>query len=77
VKVHNVSAQRKTADNHLNIVLNDIDYSEQDHDVRAIAWVSDAGGDSRAMRVRLHRLRPHIMVFDCWAHQVSVYMRLL
>jgi hypothetical protein len=26
------------------------------------------------MRVRLHRQRPHILVFDCWAHQVRIYM---
>ncbi|KAF8593547.1 hypothetical protein BDV93DRAFT_584914, partial [Ceratobasidium sp. AG-I] len=77
IKVHDISAQRKTADNHLNIVLNDIDHSEKEHGVRIIAWVSDAGGDSRAMRVRLHRLRPHILVFDCWAHQVCAYMRLI
>ncbi|QRV84724.1 hAT family dimerization protein [Ceratobasidium sp. AG-Ba] len=71
VKVHDMSARRKTADNHLNAVLADIDEAEK-YGVRVIAWVSDAGGDSRAMRVRLHRMRPHILVFDCWAHQVNL-----
>ncbi|KDN35726.1 hypothetical protein RSAG8_11349, partial [Rhizoctonia solani AG-8 WAC10335] len=72
VKVHDVSAEHKTAENHLNIVLNDIDYAEKEHNIKVIAWVSDAGGDSRAMRVRLHRLRPYILVFDCWAHQINL-----
>lgn len=59
-------------------MLNDIEHVEREHGVQVIAWVSDAGGDSRAMRVRLHRMRPHLLVFDCWAHQVRlnlVYMR--
>ncbi|KAF8595789.1 hypothetical protein BDV93DRAFT_416285, partial [Ceratobasidium sp. AG-I] len=72
INLHNISAKRKTADNHLSIVLNDIDQSEQEHGVCIIAWVSDVGGDSRGMRVRLHRQRPHILVFDCWAHQVRI-----
>ncbi|EUC55842.1 DUF659 family protein, partial [Rhizoctonia solani AG-3 Rhs1AP] len=72
VKVHDVSTEHKTADNHLRLVLDDIDYAEKEHNTRVIAWVSDAGGDSRAMRVRLHRLRPYILVFDCWAHQINL-----
>ncbi|KAF8671798.1 hypothetical protein RHS04_08128 [Rhizoctonia solani] len=72
VQVHNLSAQHKTANNHLKLVLNDIDSAEKEHNVRIIAWVSDAGGDSQAMRVQLHRLRPHILVFDCWAHQINL-----
>ncbi|QRW18642.1 hypothetical protein RhiXN_00048 [Rhizoctonia solani] len=72
VCVHDLSAQHKTAENHLKLVLSDIDKTKKEHNVRVIAWVSDAGGDSRAMRVRLHRLRPHILVFDCWAHQINL-----
>ncbi|CAE6454793.1 unnamed protein product [Rhizoctonia solani] len=72
VRVHDLSAQHKTAENHLKLVLSDIDKTEKEHNVRVIAWVSDAGGDSRAMRVRLHRLRPQILVFDCWAHQINL-----
>jgi hypothetical protein len=71
IKVHNMSAQCKTAENHLNAVLSDIDKVEKDYGVHVIAWVSDAGGDSRAMQVCLHCMQPHILVFDCWAHQVS------
>ncbi|QRW17960.1 hAT family dimerization protein [Rhizoctonia solani] len=72
VRVHDLSAQHKTAENHLKLVLSDIDKTKKEHNVRVIAWVSDAGGDSRAMRVQLHRLRPHILVFDCWAHQINL-----
>ncbi|CAE6478675.1 unnamed protein product [Rhizoctonia solani] len=72
VKVHDLSAEPKTADNHLSRVLADIDFAEKEHGVRVIAWVSDAGGDSRAMRVRLNRMHPHLLVFDCWAHQINL-----
>ncbi|CUA69542.1 hypothetical protein RSOLAG22IIIB_08550 [Rhizoctonia solani] len=53
VNVHDLSKERKTAANHLNLVLSDIDYMEKEYKVRIIAWVSDAGGDARAMRVNL------------------------
>ncbi|KDN35540.1 hypothetical protein RSAG8_11497, partial [Rhizoctonia solani AG-8 WAC10335] len=72
VKVHDISGLPKTAENHLRTVKNDIDHAEREYNIKIIAWVSDAGGDSRAMRVRLHRERPHILVFDCWAHQVNL-----
>ncbi|CAE6506976.1 unnamed protein product [Rhizoctonia solani] len=62
VHVHDISAEQKTAENYLELVLKDIDYAEQEYKVRVIAWVSDAGGDSRAMRVRLNHLRPHILL---------------
>ncbi|KAG8786751.1 hypothetical protein FRC12_016282 [Ceratobasidium sp. 428] len=43
VKVHDMSAQRKTAETHLNAVLSDIQHAEKEFGVRVIAWVSDAG----------------------------------
>ncbi|KAG8707863.1 hypothetical protein FRC11_007073, partial [Ceratobasidium sp. 423] len=72
VKVHDVSAEHKTIDDHLSLVLGDIDYAERTHKAQVIAWVSDASSDSRAMRVRLHRLRPHILVFDSWIDQINL-----
>ncbi|KAG8708308.1 hypothetical protein FRC11_006575 [Ceratobasidium sp. 423] len=72
VKIHDMSKLPKTAENHLHVVKDDIDCAERDYGVRIIAWVSDAGGDARAMRVRLHHERPYILVFDCWAHQVNL-----
>ncbi|CUA68261.1 Zinc finger BED domain-containing protein 4 [Homo sapiens] [Rhizoctonia solani] len=72
LNVHDLSAERKTADNHLKVVLSNIDEAEKKYNIRIIAWVSDAGGESRAMRVRLNRLRPYILVFDCWAHQINL-----
>ncbi|KAF8596027.1 hypothetical protein BDV93DRAFT_420187, partial [Ceratobasidium sp. AG-I] len=54
VNLYGQSAQylskTQTADNHLSIVLDDIDHSVREHGVRIIAWVSDAGGDSQGMR---------------------------
>ncbi|QRW23050.1 hypothetical protein RhiXN_08086 [Rhizoctonia solani] len=72
VCVHNLSAQHKTAKNHLKLVLSDIYKTKKEHNVCVIAWVSDAGGNSQAMQVQLHCLRPQILVFDCWAHQINL-----
>ncbi|KAF8598419.1 hypothetical protein BDV93DRAFT_451158, partial [Ceratobasidium sp. AG-I] len=44
-KVHDISADHKTADNHLKIVLEDIDHCKKEYQARIIAWVLDAGGD--------------------------------
>ncbi|KAH7332931.1 hypothetical protein B0J17DRAFT_579003, partial [Rhizoctonia solani] len=72
VKAHEISAEHKTANNHLSLVLGDIDHTEKEFQVKVIAWVLDVGGDSCAMQVWLHCLWPHILVFDYWAHQVCV-----
>jgi hypothetical protein len=69
--VHEVTAELKTANNLLNIVLSDMKkFRELGVDV--IGWVSDAGGDSRAMRLRLSEMMPDLVVLDCWAHQVRI-----
>jgi hypothetical protein len=71
VRITDISTVRKTADNHLQIVKSVINYCEKELDTKIIGWVSDAGGDSRAMRVRLFKEQPNLLLFDCWAHQVS------
>jgi hypothetical protein len=58
------------ADNLLLIVLGEMVYLTKLR-VSVVGWVSDAGGDSRAMRLRLSELMPQLVVLDCWAHQVS------
>ena len=68
--VHDVSAERKTAANLLKLVLGEI-MSLHNMGVLVVGWVSDAGGDSRAMRLRLAESMPSLVVLDCWAHQVS------
>lgn len=70
VGIHNTSDQAKTADNHLKLVEEDIERAESEWGVTIIAWCSDAGGDSRAMRVCLCRKCPWLVVPDCMSHQV-------
>ncbi|KAG9076719.1 hypothetical protein FRC06_009350, partial [Ceratobasidium sp. 370] len=43
VRVHDLSARRKTAKTHLEAVLADIERAEKEFGVSVIAWVSDAG----------------------------------
>ncbi|CAE6484295.1 unnamed protein product [Rhizoctonia solani] len=72
IKVHNVLADHKKIDDYLSLVLGDIDYAERVHKTRVIAWVSEGRNNSRTMRVRLHRLRPHILVFNSWTDHINL-----
>lgn len=67
-----MGAERKTADNLLKLVLDEIKYAQNELKVEIVAWCSDAGGDSRAMRERLYRLKPWLVSIDCWGHQVRI-----
>ncbi|KAG8879540.1 hypothetical protein FRC20_000112 [Serendipita sp. 405] len=69
--VHNITSQRKDASNLLSIVLSEIAHLSN-LGVTIVGWCSDAGGDSRAMRLRLAQLMPQLIVLDCWAHQVNL-----
>jgi hypothetical protein len=73
VHVHNVSGEKKTADNLLSLVLKAMLHLHNTG-VTIVGWVSDAGGDSRAMRLKLSELMPHLIVLDCWAHQVCLLL---
>lgn len=72
MRINDISAVRKTAQNHLEIVKQVIEYCEKELGTQIIGWVSDAGGESRAMRVRLYNERPDLILLDCYAHQVSI-----
>ncbi|QRV77917.1 hypothetical protein RhiJN_05932 [Ceratobasidium sp. AG-Ba] len=74
VKVVDTSALPKTANNHLEVVKSVIRFCEDNLHVKIIGWVSDAGGDSRAMRVRLVKERPELIQLDCWAHQLNLVL---
>ena len=70
--VHDTSAERKTAENLLQLMIQEKDYIEMELDLKLIGWVSDAGGDSRAARTRFLAMFPWLLVVDCFAHQVRV-----
>ncbi|KIK74275.1 hypothetical protein PAXRUDRAFT_836014 [Paxillus rubicundulus Ve08.2h10] len=67
-----ISGKPKTAENLLEIVSSEIKYSMDVLRVKIVAWLSDAGGDSAKMRRLLVCKMPHIIVIDCWSHQVNL-----
>ncbi|KAJ7940007.1 hypothetical protein B0H13DRAFT_1464936, partial [Mycena leptocephala] len=69
IAAHDVSPERKTSDNLLELMLEDIRYCEEQLGVTLIAFCTDNGGDARGMRVRLKRVRPKLVVPPCWGHQ--------
>ncbi|KAJ7721951.1 ribonuclease H-like domain-containing protein [Mycena maculata] len=71
IAAHDVSPERKTADNLLQIVLEDMEYCEE-LGIIMIAYCTDDGGDARGMRVRLKRVKPKLLIPPCWGHQVNL-----
>ncbi|KAH6908403.1 hypothetical protein BKA70DRAFT_1103618 [Coprinopsis sp. MPI-PUGE-AT-0042] len=69
--VADISAQSKTAENLLEIVLKEIKYCREILMVKLVAWCTDASGESLKMRKLLRTKFPWIVTIDCWAHQVS------
>ncbi|KIK76263.1 hypothetical protein PAXRUDRAFT_110784, partial [Paxillus rubicundulus Ve08.2h10] len=37
-----------------------------------VAWCTDASGESAKMRCLLVQKMPHLVVVDCWAHQINL-----
>ena len=74
--VHDVTADKKNADNLLKLVIGEIDYCNGELDVEVIRWCSDAGRDSRSVQVKLHYLQEWLITLDCWTHQVSLSIKL-
>ncbi|KAJ7260042.1 ribonuclease H-like domain-containing protein [Mycena rebaudengoi] len=69
---HDVSPDKKSAENLLQIVLGDIEYCEKEFGIIFIGYCTDNGGDARGMRPRLQRIRPKFTVPPCWGHQVNI-----
>lgn len=61
---------KKSADNLLEIVLEDMKYCEDELGVVMVGYCTDNGGDAKGMRVRLKRRRMKLVVPPCWGHQV-------
>ena len=70
-RMHDVSPERKTADNLLQIVTSDMQMCKDRYGMDFIGYCSDDGGDSRGMRKRLGRVDPRLLIFPCLSHQVS------
>ncbi|KAJ6590824.1 hypothetical protein B0H10DRAFT_1830508, partial [Mycena sp. CBHHK59/15] len=71
IAAHNVSPERKTADNLLELMLKDMKYCKEQLGVIFIGFCTANGGDARGMRVRLKRVRSKLVVLPCWGHQVG------
>ncbi|KAJ7091697.1 ribonuclease H-like domain-containing protein [Mycena crocata] len=72
ITAHDVSPNKKSADNLLEIVLEDLKYCEDELGIIFIGFCTDNGGDVRGMRVRLKQQRPKLVVPPCWGHQVNL-----
>ena len=72
MQTHNVSAQPKTGETLLNLVVEDIKWSEETYGIQVIAACSDNGGDARWMRHLLLGLMPWLIIILCWAHQINL-----
>jgi hypothetical protein len=72
MRTHDVSAQPKTGDALLQLVVDDLKWSEETYGHKVIAACSDDGGDARKMRRLLRLLMPWLVVILCWAHQINL-----
>jgi hypothetical protein len=72
MRTHDVSAQPKTGDALLQLVVDDIGWSEETYGHQVIAACSDDGGDARKMQRLLRALMPWLIVILCWAHQINL-----
>ncbi|KAF8334907.1 uncharacterized protein EI90DRAFT_3288007 [Cantharellus anzutake] len=67
--VHNTLGERKTAEWLLTLIKEEKKYIKDKLNLKLIGWVSDASGESRAVRIWLQEQFPHLIVADCYAHQ--------
>jgi hypothetical protein len=72
MRTHDVSTQPKTGEALLDLVVEDIKWSEQTYGPTVIAACSDDGGDARKMRRLLLELMPWLIITLCWAHQINL-----
>lgn len=72
MQTHDVSAAAKTGEALLQLVAEDIGWSEATYKVSVIGVCSDDGGNARKMRRLLLQLMPWLIVLLCWAHQVNL-----
>jgi hypothetical protein len=72
MQTHDVSTQPKTGEALLNLVVEDIKWSQDTYGLDIIAACSDDGGDARRMRRLLHALMPWLIIVLCWVHQINL-----
>ncbi|KAI0755919.1 hypothetical protein BC629DRAFT_1296554 [Irpex lacteus] len=75
VALEDNSAERKTGNNLLRMIIEKISVAENELGVQVVAFVSDDGGDARYARRMLIPRRPDLIVIPCSAHQVHLSSR--
>lgn len=68
--VFDVSSTDKTGENLKVLMVQEKNHIEAELGGHVVAWVSDAGGDSKKARSLLTAMFPHLINLDCTAHQV-------
>ncbi|KAF8329076.1 uncharacterized protein EI90DRAFT_3017326 [Cantharellus anzutake] len=71
--VYNTLDQWKTAERLLALI-KEKEYIKNKLNLKLIGWVSDASGESRATCIWLQEQFPHLIVADCYAHQVQLVL---
>ncbi|KAF8502347.1 hypothetical protein F5888DRAFT_1588407, partial [Russula emetica] len=69
MRTHNTSAEQKSEEYLLGLVLDDIQFIQTKYGAIIIAWCTDDGGDGRKMRWLLFAHMPWLIILLCWAHQ--------
>ncbi|KAJ7126578.1 ribonuclease H-like domain-containing protein [Mycena crocata] len=72
IAAHNMSPEKKSAHNLLELVLQDIEYYENELGIIMVGYCTDNGGDAKGMRVRLRRKTIKFTIPPCWGHQVNL-----
>ncbi|THV04529.1 hypothetical protein K435DRAFT_649113 [Dendrothele bispora CBS 962.96] len=74
LSVTDVSSIPKTAKTLLKIVKCEMKMICKAFGVILVTWCTDCGGDAAKMRRLLVRKYPWIIVLDCWAHQLQLFL---
>ncbi|KAJ7106255.1 ribonuclease H-like domain-containing protein, partial [Mycena epipterygia] len=72
IATHNVSPEKKSVENLLEIVLEDMKNCEDELGIIMIGYCTDNGGGERGTQIRLRRRKPKLVVPPCWGHQMNL-----
>ena len=68
--IYDVSAERKTGNNLLELMIREKSFIEDTLGIKLIGWTLDAGSDAKnAWKELIHHF-PHLLHTNCIAHQV-------
>lgn len=71
MKVHNATGDRKTAEALLKELEDVLNTLQNEWGAIVVGLVTDASGESRKARRLFGAKYPHIIVLDCYSHQVN------